>query len=72
MNELRNRTEFWIVFELFFDEVLNGFDIMIGGAFDRFDALTIVFREIGDDGIDFSNRLFRQGCDFVNLWMARQ
>ena len=57
MNKFGDGVELWIDCELLFDEVFDRFHIMVRCALNRFDALTICFRKISNNGIDIRNRL---------------
>ena len=51
MDKLGDRVQFCHVGDFFLEEILNRFDVVVGGALDRFDALCIFYAEIGDDFI---------------------
>src|SRR5690606_21380259 len=42
--------------ELFLDQVFNGFDVVIGGALDRFDAAGVFFAKAADQLIEVGMR----------------
>ena len=52
MQKIFQRLSFGPVAQFFTDEVLDGFNIVIGGRFDLFNALGVVEREIVDDVIE--------------------
>ncbi len=49
MDEFTDRFEFGIAGDLFFEEILDCFDVMIGGALDVLDALRVLYTEIVPD-----------------------
>ena len=51
VDKLGDRVQFCHVGDFFLEEILNRFDVVVGGALDRFDALCIFYAEIGDDFI---------------------
>ena len=49
MNELADGVEFLVAGDLLFQEILDGLDVMISGAFDVLDPLRVLLAEIFDD-----------------------
>ncbi len=64
MNKFVNRFELFVVCKLLFDEVFNGFYIVVGCRFDVFDALSIGFAEVGNDGVKLSIGVCRERWNF--------
>ena len=54
MDELGYRVQRRNFGDFFFQEVFYGFNVMIGGALDGFDALSVLFAEFGDNFVKVS------------------
>ena len=51
MNEFTDFFQLGATGYFFFQQVFNGFDIVVGGFFYVFDALGVAFRKIADDTV---------------------
>ncbi|RMS74783.1 Glutathione s-transferase protein [Pseudomonas savastanoi] len=57
---------------LLLEQILNGFDVVVGGALDLFHALGVLNREVFSQGVEDGVGLRRERRDFGNLRVGRQ
>ncbi len=72
VDELRNRMQRRVWLHLLFQEVLNRFYIMVGGAFDGFDARCIFHAKVADNRIEESVCVGIKCRNFLDLCAGGQ
>ena len=72
MDEFTDCLELGIVRDLLLEEVLNGLDVVIGGALDLLHAASIVSSEVADDGFQSFVCLLAERRHFTDLRVASE
>src|SRR5690606_30960670 len=72
VHELERRAEFGVVGQAFLDEVLDRLDVVVGGAFDLFDAGSVGGREAIGQGAEAGGGAFVEGGQLGNAGFGGQ
>ncbi len=72
VDEFAHRSQFRQVGDLFLEQVLDGLDVVIGGALDVLDALGLLDAELGGQLVQQGIGLGGEGCDLGNARVGGQ
>ena len=72
VNELRHGMQRRDAFHFLFQEVLNRFHVVVGGAFDGFNARGVLFAKLGNDFIKVIVCLFVKSRNFLDCCLGGQ